>query len=148
MKTITKTLSAALALIKGGWLPEGDDDDLAGIFDLSAFMSDFTTELLTSVPLAGPFISDAVSGYPASVPVLTDSLRNLGRVISKDSSAGKRIDAIIDEAIVAAGTVTGAPVSSARRGINVFYTPEGGFVFNPLAFLNADYGDFGARLFD
>ena len=141
-------VSAALALIQGGWLPEGDDDDLAGVFDLSAFMSDFTTELLTSVPLVGPFISDAASGYPASVPVLTDSLRNLGRVISKDSSAGKRIDAIIDEAIVAAGTVTGAPVSSARRGINVFYTPEGGFVFNPLAFLNADYGDFGARLFD
>ena len=141
-------VAAALAMIQGGWLPDDDDDELFGVFDTRGFFSDFASELITGIPLAGTLLSDAFSGYPQSVPVVSDTLRNIRNVVSEDSSMGKKIDALIDEAIVSMGTLFGGPVSSARRGINVFYTPEGGFQLNPFAFLNADWEDFGASLFD
>ena len=144
-------VSAALALIQGGWLPdESDDEDdrLFGIFDLNGFLGDFSSELITGIPLVGSLISDAMSGYGSSIPVVTDLYRDITNAVKEDKTIGQRLDAIIDAALVAAGAFFGTPTSSARRGINVFYTPEGGFAFNPLAFLNADYGDFGAMLFD
>ena len=112
-------------------------------------MSDFGGEFVTGIPVLGPFMSDVFMGYGgASLPFISDTVRNIRNVTSTDSSVGKKLDSIIDEMLVAGGALFGLPMSSGRRAINVFYTPEGGFALNPLAFLNADWGDFWASLFD
>lgn len=143
-------VSAALALINGRWLPDDSDDDddrLFGFFDLKGFLGDFGSEMLTGIPILGNLLSDEMSGFGSSVPVVSDLFRDAKNATGEDKTFGQRLDAIIDAAITAGGAFFGAPSSSAKRAVNVFYTPEGGFAFNPLAFLNANYGDFGAMLF-
>ena len=143
--------TAALALIQGGWLPDEDDDDddlLFNFFDLNGFLSDFGGEFVTGIPTIGPFLADAYRGFGSSIPVVSDTWRNFRNMTKEDATIGKRIDSLIDEALVLSGAFLGTPTSTGRRGINVFYTPEGGFAFNPLAFLNGDYEDFGRRIFE
>ena len=140
-------MSAALAIIQGGWLPD-DDDDEGSIFDLSGFWGDMSQELVNGVPIAGVFLSDLLSGYKGSqIPVVSDVLRDANNLFGEDKTAGERIDALVD-AMITAGAPFGAPTSSARRMVNVVYTPDGGFFFNPLAFLNNNYANWYEHLFD
>lgn len=140
----------ALALIQGGWLPDEDDDDerLFGFFDINGFMADFGGEFVNGLPIFGTVVSDAFQGYSGSVPFVSDTARNWRNLTGDDKDAMERLDALVDEAMVAAGAAFGFPTSSGRRVVNAIYTPQGGFAFNPLAFLNADWGNWWKTLMD
>ena len=140
----------ALALIQGGWLPDEDDDDerLFGFFDINGFMADFGGEFVNGLPIFGTVVSDAIQGYSGSVPFVSDTARNWRNLTGDDKDAMERLDALVDEAMVAAGAAFGFPTSSGRRAVNAIYTPQGGFAFNPLAFLNADWGNWWKTLMD
>ena len=142
--------AAALALIQGGWLPDGDDDDDDGfnIFDLNGFMADVIPELVSGIPVIGLPFNDLARGFvQQEIPVVTDALRNVKKVFSSDTDIPQKLDAVIDTALTGL-SLAGFPTNSAQRAVNTIYTPEGGFFFNPLAFLNADYGNYWKWLFD
>lgn len=139
-------MSAALALIQGGWLPDDDDDDW---FDESSFFRDFLTENIRSfLPILGLVVDDIASPYGNNIPIISDVFNAGKKLINPEKSVGEKIDGVIDAMNSAAALTGWWPSTTAERVVNTVYTPQGGFFLNPFALLNADYANWWKGLFD